>query len=802
MSFFRILFFLPIAAFAAVVPNRYIVELSTEPVATHVAKNVSLRALSHKAALASDSAQSHRSRIHAEQDSVRDRIENEEGGTVLGQVDTVANALFVHISDAKAAHLANMPGVLRVHKVYRAQKYLDRAAVLLKLPQAWSQVGFDRAGLGIKIGIIDSGIDTDNPAFQDSSLPIPDGFPKVSDDSNLRFTNSKVIVARSYPDLLDSPDPDRSARDRDGHGTAVAMCAAGVRIAGPLATISGFAPKAYLGSYKVEGSPSVNDQPSVDAIIQALEDATNDGMDIVNLSSGVPLPLSLDRDPLVEAAERAAAIGVIVVVAAGNDGPGLDTVGSPATGPSVISVGASRNDRTFVSVSVPGAGSFPAYAGDKNVPASPIQAPLSDVAALDGDGRACSPLPANSLSGKIALILRGLCTFELKLNNVQTAGAIAGLIYTSVDKAAGPPGVGAATLPSEMVTNAEGITIKNRLVAQPSLTVTLDFRQYAAVNPDRVSDFSSIGPNVDLAIKPDLVAVGQDVYTATQTFDPAGAVYNPTGFDLLSGTSFSAPITAGAAAVVKSFRPGLTAAQYRSLLIDNAAPISASDGTPARVQQAGAGLLDVSAALNATVTAAPVSLTFGAGAGDVSTVRALTLTNIGTAPDIFRLSVAPRGGGIAPQLSAGNLQLQPGASAVVQLTFTGSLLQPGQYEGAVHMQGSRSPVDTHVPYWYGVIGPAARLVDFPDLGLLTGRRGTLVRDAFLFRVVDASGIPILDPDVQVTVADGDGSVASFGKRPDIPGLFGVNVRLGLTRGPNTFHVQVGDLGKDFTVTGG
>ncbi|MDQ6700032.1 MAG: hypothetical protein M3Z36_07585, partial [Acidobacteriota bacterium] len=103
-------------------------------------RSASLRALSHKAALASDSAKTHRSRIQAEQLSLRNRIENEEGGTVLGQVDTLANALFVHISDAKAARLAKMPGVLRVHKVYRVEKYLDRAAVLHKLPQAWSQV--------------------------------------------------------------------------------------------------------------------------------------------------------------------------------------------------------------------------------------------------------------------------------------------------------------------------------------------------------------------------------------------------------------------------------------------------------------------------------------------------------------------------------------------------------------------------------------------------------------------------------------------------------------------------------------
>ncbi len=804
MSFVRILFFLPIAALAAVVPDRYIVELSTEPVASHVQRSASLRSLSHKSALESDSAQTHRSRIRGEQRSLRERIANEEGGSVLGDVNTVANALFVRLSDAQAARLAKMSGVLRVHKVHTVHKLLDRAIVIHKLTQAWSQVGFDSAGSGVKIGIIDTGIDAGHPGFQDPSLPALDGYPKVNDASDVRFTNNKVIAARSYPDLLKNRDPDRSARDHDGHGTAVAMCAAGVRIAGPLATISGFAPKAYLGSYKVFGSPGINDGATDDAILQAFEDAANDGMDIINLSLGGSSLVSLDQDPLVNAVERVSALGIIVVVSAGNDGPDLDSISSPSSAPSAISVGASENDRKFLSqVSVTGAGSFPAYSGDKNKPPSPLQAPLADVAALDGDGRACSSLPANSLTGKVALILRGPCTFEQKLNNAQRAGAIAGLVYTSVEREAGVPDSGLATIPIQMISNPDGLIIKNRLASsQGSLTATLDFGLVpAAVNPDSLVDFSARGPNVDLSIKPDLVAVGKNVYTAAESSDPAGDVYSASGFALINGTSFSAPITAGAAAVVKSFRPGLTAAQYRSLLIDNASPISSADGVPARVQQAGGGLLDVSAALNATVTAAPVSMTFGAGSGDVSTVRTLTLTNIGTAPDIFQLSVTPRGGGIGPQLSAGSLQLQPGDSESVQMTFTGSLLRPGQYEGAIHVLGARSTVDTHVPYWYGVIGPAIKLIDFPDLGLTRGRVGLLVRDAFVFRAMDASGIPIPDPDVQVTVTSGDGSVASVGKLPDLPGLFGVTVRLGPLRGVNTFHVQVGDLGRDFTVTG-
>ncbi|MDQ6662926.1 MAG: S8 family serine peptidase [Acidobacteriota bacterium] len=783
------------AAVAAVVPNRYIVELSTEPVATHVSGG--------RGALHAAEAQTHRERIHVEQAAVGARIETVEGGTVLGGVDTLVNALFVRIPDAKASRLENIPGVLRVHKVYRMEHLLDRAAVIHKLPEAWSQVGIDRAGLGIKIGIIDSGIDIGHPGFQDPTLPMPAGFPLVNADSDIQFTNNKVIVARAYPDLLDSPDPDPSARDHDGHGTAVAMCAAGVQTAGPLATISGFAPKAYLGSYKVEGSPGANSNPSSDATLKAFEDATNDGMDIISLSSGVPLPLSFDANPTIAAVEHAASLGVIVIVSAGNQGPGIASISSPASAPAAIAAGASRNDRTFVSQAVVnGVGSFTAYPGDK-YGSSAVTAPLADVAALDGNGQACMAFPANSLTGKIALILRGPCTFEDKLNNVAAAGAVGGLIYTTPDRDAGRIGEGSATLPAQMVSNADGLTIKSQLASQPALIATLNFGSFPqSVDPNRISSFSSRGPNVDFAIKPDLVAVGQDVYTAAQKFDPAGDVYDPAGFALIDGTSFSAPITAGAAAVIKGFRPGLTSAQYRSLLIDNAGPIALSDGTPARVQQAGGGRLDVSAALNANATAVPPTLSFSAGTGTLSTVQTLTISNIGTTADTFRLSAVSRDGGIAPRLSASSLPLQPGASANVAVTFTGSLLQAGQYEGAIHIQSANAPsVDTHVPYWYGVGGPASQIVDFTVLDETTGRAGARVRQAFLFRVVDESGIPLLNPDVQVGAGAGGGSFVKLDHLSEIPGLLAITIQLGLTPGTNIFHVQVGDLNRDFAILG-
>src|SRR5262249_43164757 len=143
-------------------------------------------------------------------------------------------------------------------------RHLDQAIQLVGVPDAWNTLGGPpNAGAGVKIGIIDTGIDQTHAAFQDPALTTPDGYPKG--DTN--FTNNKVIVARSYMDRLiagdetpeyDRPD-DTSPRDPSGHGTAVAMIAAGETNTGPLAAITGIAPKAWLGSYKVFGTPGVND---------------------------------------------------------------------------------------------------------------------------------------------------------------------------------------------------------------------------------------------------------------------------------------------------------------------------------------------------------------------------------------------------------------------------------------------------------------------------------------------------------------------------------------------------------------
>jgi subtilisin family serine protease len=780
---------------AETVPGRYIVELVTEPVAEHLAR------LPGHPGMRSAEAAAHRAMVRAGQEQVRRQLG--AGAVVLDSTDTVANALLVDMADAKAAQVASLAGVRRVYPVRTFKLLLDRAVVVNKVAEAWNQVGAGRAGAGVKIAIIDTGIDASHAGFQDSGLVFPASFPKTGAASDQAYTNGKVIVARSYVSLLPYRDPDTSARDHVGHGTAVAMTVAGARNTGPLATIQGAAPGAYLGNYKVYGTPGYNNLSNDAAILKALDDAVADGMDIINLSTGNPMAPRLADDIEVQAVERATAAGVLVVVSAGNDGPDPNTIESPASAPSAIAVGASHNERTFATMAqVAGMAPVMAVPGDGPRPAAPMTAPLADVAAIDGDGRACAPLPPNSLAGAIALILRGNCFFESKLDTVQAAGAVAALIYAAPDAPdAIPMGVGAATLPAEMISNPDGMAFRQSLAAQPGLTATMHFDLTPfPTDAGRMANFSSTGPNVDAGIKPDLVTVGSDVYMATQSLDSAGEMYDPSGYILENGTSFAAPLVAGCAAIIKGARPGLTVAQYRSLIINTAVDIAAWTGAPATVGQAGAGALDCGAALAGTIAASPTSLGFGAGGGALDASSTLTVTNLGTASDTFSITPAPSGDDAPPVPSANTLELAPGASGSVTLSWSASALAPGAHEGQIRVRGAVSGAQIRIPYWYGVVSGVPARVTVLDV-ITSGRRTSSQPNAIRFRVTDSAGMPVTGIQPQVSAVSGDGAVlAVLSQDRSVPGLFSINLRLGATAGTETYRIQAGDASVDVSIT--
>jgi subtilisin family serine protease len=221
----------------------------------------------------------------------------------------------------------------------------DPGPNLIGATALWGQ-NLATAGEGIKIGLIDDGIDQAHPYFNPAGYSYPAGFPK----GNTAYTTPKVIVARAFPSpsthwrYAAAPfDPKFSF-----HATHVAGIAAGDHDT-PTAPnnqfpISGVAPRAYLGNYKALTVPTADyglDGNSPE-IAKAIDQAVADGMNVINLSIGEP-EVEPRRDIVVKAIDNAAAAGVVPVVAAGNDfdAAGAGSIGSPANAPAAITVAAS-----------------------------------------------------------------------------------------------------------------------------------------------------------------------------------------------------------------------------------------------------------------------------------------------------------------------------------------------------------------------------------------------------------------------------------------------------------------------------
>jgi minor extracellular serine protease Vpr len=245
------------------------------------------------------------------------------------------NGISLDMPDGIAPRIRSLPEVLAIVPNRKYNRLLTTSNDLMGAPFAWQlNGGQSLAGKGIKIGIIDTGIDNTHIMFNDEGYELPDGYPLG--DTN--FTNNKIIVARVLTKNGDSSE-DSTPSDRNGHGTHVASCAAGsLNTVSPLGLISGFAPNAYLGNYKV----FTDDFTTLEQIIGALEACVEDGMDIINLSLGSESYINTLLDPEALAIKNAIKAGVVVVAAAGNSGE-TETIGAPGQIPEVITVGSLTN---------------------------------------------------------------------------------------------------------------------------------------------------------------------------------------------------------------------------------------------------------------------------------------------------------------------------------------------------------------------------------------------------------------------------------------------------------------------------
>lgn len=776
-------------------------------------------------------------RLGVRQRTLESQIAKRKGVRVLGRSQRLINAVYFSGTREDAAAVRQMSGVQRVAKQRYYKRQDIKAAEQVRAVFAWDAVGGEEnAGKGMRIAVLDSGIDTQHPSLVDPSLEMPSGFPKCDEGFCDGYTSPKVIAARSFIRTQAIPDDptysrpdDYSPRDRVGHGTAVASLAAGIRTDGPAGTLQGVAPKALLGNYKIFGSPGVNDFVSDQTLIEALEAAYADGMDIAVIAVGAPALWSVDDfggicdlgagmacDAQVDIVEQAVEAGMIVVTDAGNTGdtglhpPGLGTINTPGTAPSAITVGAMSNThRYFATVRAKGgAKEVPAHLAEINAalsnglrPDKPLSRRVVDVATLQDTRQACEELPAGALDGAIALIQRGGCEFVLKLGFAQKAGAVAAVIYQidGNDLLFPIDFVREAGIPAVMISNTDGKALKEWIASHSEdAQVEIDpaLRELdSSDTANQVSYFSSRGPSIGrLAIKPDLVAVGSGLYVATQSYDPNGDMYSADGYTAVQGTSFAAAQVAGAAALVWQKYPDMTPQAVRSVLVNtanNEVSEVGADGAVALARNVaiGAGKLDVENALRSTVTVSPETLSFGIPENSGYPSGSIRFSNWGPTAVTLSFEVQARDADSRSgvQLSASTLTLQSRQAGTVQVRVGGTVPNAGAYEGAILVRGGGTTL--RIPYLYLMYS------DIPyNIVPLTGdsfvaEPGTRVDLNFLS--ADRFGIPTVDSVIDARAGEGGGRIERKSSATD---LYGIGLGVAFTGDSVGYQEFVVDIG--------
>ena len=429
-----------------------------------------------------------------------------------------------------------------------------------------NDLGYD--GEGIKIAVIDTGVDHLHPDLF--------GFGP----------GGKIVGGYNFVDESKMPV------DTNGHGTEVS----GIIAAD--GQLSGIAPKASIFAYKVSDD---GENVSSDLIIKAINKAIEDDVDIINISLGV----NKTNSKIDDAVSKATRNGIVVVVAAGNDGPGLETIGSPGQSFDAITVGATYNNITASLVAT------------LEVDGKQFQVmPMMGTPSLDepitkeivfGEYGKQKDLSEGSFSDSMVLVERGssvegeLVYFSEKENNVANVGGRALIVYNNqkgiflgeLFHQFAPPDY-RPRIPVLSMSNEDGEFLKNSIQNRTTATLNVFY------NPDFVAYFSSRGPVSPFYIKPDLVAPG--VFINSTLID---AKYN-----LTSGTSFAAPHVSGAVALLLQKNQDFTPKEVKSLLVTTTDFVTDAYENKFPIETSGSGRLNITRAFEANLIISPPTLIY------------------------------------------------------------------------------------------------------------------------------------------------------------------------------------------------
>jgi hypothetical protein len=562
-----------------------------------------------RAQLESETVRSHRRRVATQHDAferaLRAAVPEARVGRRMG---LALNAIAVAVPAPSAAIVSSLPGVRAVWPDNARQLQTTRGPALVGATAAWSGVNAT-TGDGVVIGVIDSGVWPEHPAFADPGTegsygPLPDWtvtaceFGGTPGDDPFACTN-KILAARRLMSTYDQqhtlqPGEFASARDDSGHGTDMATVAAANRnvpgqiLGNPIGTTAGIAPRARLAIYKVCGRSGCYDSDAVAAVEQAI----SDGVDIISLAfSGGGDPYN---DPLSLALLDAHDAGIFAAAPAGNSGFGSIT---GRREPWTTVVGATRLDRAFVSTLTLRAGTATTTLfGTSVTQGIAAQTPIINAAAT-GDPNCIASAPA-TFTGAIVVCARGGNSRVEKSRNVQLRGGLGMILInpTASDLSSDNhfvPTVHLDKAPADTLlafVNTHGSNARASFTGGTTTTIP----------GEAVASFSSRGgAGQPLSMsKPDLVAPGVFVAGGHSAAPPLAGGPAGESFQVVDGTSIAAAHVVGAAALLKALRPAWSPDHIRSALMLTASTTVANEfGQAASTFDMGAGRINVAAAL-------------------------------------------------------------------------------------------------------------------------------------------------------------------------------------------------------------
>ena len=615
-----------------------------------------------------------KAQLRAQQEALRPSIES-AGGVVLATFQSAYNGVKVQIARERLADLASLPGVVAVRPLQLHYPTNIHGVPFVGAPAVWQNLGLH--GEGVKIAIIDTGIDYTHADFggpgtaaafdaahaAETAPPDPALFgpaaPRIK--GGIDLVGDSYNPSHSDPTLFQPvPHPDPNPLDCNGHGTHVAGTAAGAGVLstgatypGPYnaTTISanswnvgpGVAPKADLYAVRVFGCLG----PSA-VVLDGIDWAVDNDMDVINMSLAAAFG-SAD-DPLSAATTNAAKAGIIVVAAAGNQGPNAYVSGSPASAEGAIAVAANDPTPSFPGALLRLANGTSIQAINANGAPLPSGALTVKVlrTATGAISFGCDPADYVDVAGKLVVTLRGPCARVTRAMNGQKAGAAAVVMVNTSNTF--PPFEGPITFnpdTGELYTvTIPFFGVKSSTaaawVAGNGLASTFTAIELANPTYTALADFSSGGPRTgDGHLKPDVTAPGVSIVSAL-----VGSGNLAFGG---SGTSQATPHTSGIAALTREAHPDWRAEDVKSAIVHTATPAGVAGYSP---RLAGTGLVQAPASTATQVVARTSGGKFGAALNfgvaefrnDYSRALDITLRNLGGTAATFNVARARASG--------------------------------------------------------------------------------------------------------------------------------------------------------------